>query len=60
MSFRNDVDRHLGADDASPEGIKRAVRVLAAAVDQLWADRAKAERLQELAEQGFQQGVKGQ
>jgi uncharacterized protein (DUF2384 family) len=58
MSFRNEMDRLLTSDDAG--GVEKALRVLADAVDTLWAERAKAERLQELAEQGFAQGLKGE
>jgi hypothetical protein len=54
MSWRNDVESKLAADD-----IPAALLALADAVDQLWSERAKAERLQRLAEEGFQQGNSG-
>jgi hypothetical protein len=60
MSFRNDVDRRLESDAADVDALKAAVRALADAVDELWSDRAKAERLQGLAEEGFAQGLKGE
>jgi hypothetical protein len=54
VSFRNEVDQHLGRDDPDIAG---ALRLLASAVDTLWSDRAKAERLQQLAEQSFTEGL---
>lgn len=55
MSWRNEIDRHLAAGD-----IDGALRALASAVDALWSERAKAERLQHIAEEGFQQASQGQ
>lgn len=52
MGFRDEVDRHLASGDTTA-----AVRVLADGLDQLWSDRARGERLQHLAEQGFREGL---
>lgn len=60
MTVREQVDQHLAANNGGPEGIHAALRTLADAVDELRRPKEHAERLNRLAEEGFEQGVKGQ